>query len=1304
MVQFAHLHVHSCYSILDGMSSISDLVDKSLKSGTNAIALTDHGNMYGIKEFYDYVKKKNENHNNEINDLKKNKDISEEEKNEQIAIISKKLFKPIIGVEAYVARRSYKFNNKHPDRKKEDIGGWHLILLAKNTLGYENLCALISEANINGFYNKPRIDKELLEKYHDGLIVASACLGGEISQKLLGPDAKDVDDEENTNTGYEDHINISEGNYQKAKEAVMWFKNIFGDDFYLEIQRHETNKRGGNINVYKMQKIVNQSIIKLGIETNTKIIATNDVHFVEEEHSEAHDRLICLSTRKDLDDPKRMRYTKQEWLKTPEEMLKIFSDIPDALTNTLEIVDKIEFYSIDRKAMMPRFDIPEDFGTEEEYRKKYSEEELKNEFEKCFEEQYRQKYSPEEIRPEFEKWFKDQGGYNSVIRIKLEADYLEKLSYEGAATRYEMPLKTDIKERIDFELNTMKTMGFPGYFLIVQDLIAQSRRMGVSVGPGRGSAAGSVVAYCLKIIDIDPLRYDLLFERFLNPDRISLPDIDIDFDDEGRGRVLQWVTDKYGKNRVAHIITYGTMATKSSIKDVARVQKLPLPEADRLAKLIPDKFDEDPATGKAPKVNIENCRKFIPEFKKEAESKDESISSVLKYAEMLEGTVRQTGVHACGVIIGADDLTKLVPVCIAKDKDTGEDLLCTQYEGQVIEDIGLIKMDFLGLKNLNIITETISNIKKTRGIDLNINTIPLDDKKTYELFGDGKTVGVFQFESDGMSNYLKNLKPTKFEDLIAMNALYRPGPMDYIPSFIKRKNGEERITYDLPQMEARLKETYGITVYQEQVMLLSRDLAGFTRGESDELRKAMGKKLVDKMAKLHTKFIDGTKKNGYSQVVCEKIWNDWAKFAKYAFNKSHATCYAWLAYQTAYLKANYPSEYMAAVLTKNMDKIDEVAKFMEECKYLKIEVLGPDINKSDMNFNASEDGTIRFGLAGIKNVGTKALENIIYEREKNGKFKTIYDFVSRVEQKTANKRVMEALVYSGAFDCFSDIKRSQYFVCAKNSNEDFLTEIINYGSNLITLKELNTNSLFVDDKNVCSCPMPMPQKVTHDDSYSLLNKEKEFIGMYLTSHPLNYVKFYLDYFEKNRCPISQLHEKELKEAKNFWIIGIVKNKSEKTLPKSNKDGEAIKIMEVELSDDTETLSFVMFNSDISKFSYKININEPVLINASYNKGKGKNKDKVYLNVNNIYNLFNPDFESFELKKHTNKIDVEFCNELLKILNEADYNGKTQMIITFLEPYKQKFYRFYSVKNFYINKNFLNFVEKFFDMDSIKIIS
>ena len=912
---------------------------------------------------------------------------------------------------------------------------------------------------------RPRTDRAELEKYHEGLIVCSACLGGEVPRR------------------------ITAGQFAEAEEAIQWYKNLFGDDYYLELQRHKATVPRANHEVYKLQETVNKKLIEYAKKYDIKLVCTNDVHFVDEENAEAHDRLICLSTGKDLDDPKRMLYTKQEWMKTREEMNAIFSDVPEALANTCEVCDKVEFYSIDHAPIMPTFAIPEDFGTEEEYRKKYTEKDLFDEFTQ--DENGNIVMSEADAKAKIDRL----GGYEKLYRIKLEADYLAKLAYEGARRRYGDELSEEVKERIKFELHIMKTMGFPGYFLIVQDFISAARNLlDVSVGPGRGSAAGSAVAYCLGITQIDPIKYDLLFERFLNPDRISLPDIDVDFDDDGRGRVLNWVTEKYGQEKVAHIITYGTMATKLAIKDVARVQKLPLSESDRLCKLIPDKIPDK-------KLNLPNAIAYVPELQEAEVSPNPILRDTIKYAKMLEGNVRNTGVHACGTIICRDDITDWVPVSTADDKETGEKMLVTQYEGSVIEETGLIKMDFLGLKTLSIIKEALENIRHSKGIQLNIDEIPIDDPATYKLYSDGRTIGTFQFESAGMQKYLRELQPSTFEDLIAMNALYRPGPMDYIPDFIDRKHGRKPIEYDIPIMEKYLKDTYGITVYQEQVMLLSRLLADFTRGESDALRKAMGKKLRDKLDHMKPKFIEGGKKNGHDPKTLEKIWADWEKFASYAFNKSHATCYSWVAYQTAYLKANYPSEYMAATMSRNISNITEITKLMDECKATGINVLGPDVNESNLKFSVNYHGDIRFGLGAIKGVGESAVQSILSEREKNGPFKNIFDFVQRVNLSACNRKNIENLALAGGFDSFTGIKREDFFM--KNAKEETFTEVlVRYGNRYQLDKAATANSLFGGTEEIEIATPEIISAPTWSD-LERLNKERELVGIYLSAHPLD---------------------------------------------------------------------------------------------------------------------------------------------------------------------------------------------------------
>ena len=1043
MEDFIHLHVHTYYSILDGQSPVEKLVDKAVANGMRGMAITDHGNMFGVKELFNYC--------NKINGKLKDQ--------------GKEPFKPIFGCEMYVARRTKADHVK----EKGDAGGYHLIVLAKNYHGYKNLIKLVSRAWVDGFYSKPRTDRADLEKYHEDLIVCSACIAGEVPAKIL------------------------KGDIPGAREAIEWHKRVFGDDYYLELQRHEVkdpNQRA-NRETFPLQQRANKEILKLAKEYGIKVVCTNDCHFVDQENAEAHDHLLCLSTGKELNDPTRMLYSKQEWFKTREEMNEIFADVPEALSNTLEILDKVETYSIDHSPIMPFFPIPAEFGTEEDTRKRISPEELFREF--TTDENGKEIMSHEEA----EKKIKKLGGIDKLYRIKFEADYLAKLAYDGAKRLYGEPLSDEVHERVKFELHIMKTMGFPGYFLIVQDFINSAQdELGVMVGPGRGSAAGSVVAYCLGITKIDPIKYDLLFERFLNPDRISLPDIDTDFDDDGRGKVLEWVEDKYGHDKVAHIITYGTMATKNSIKDVARVEKLPLDISNHLCKAIPDKLPD------GMKMNLTNAIKCVPELREAEASANPQMANTIKYAKMLEGTVRGTGIHACGTIICRDTISDWVPVSTAEDKsDPGHKLLATQYDGHVIEETGLIKMDFLGLSTLSIMKETVENIRLTHdGFTLNLDTIPIDDELTYKLYQEGRTIGTFQFESAGMQKYLRELRPTVFEDLIAMNALYRPGPMDYIPSFIARKNGKEPITYDIPCMEKYLKDTYGITVYQEQVMLLSRQLADFTRGESDALRKAMGKKKKAIVDAMKPKFIEGGKKNGHDPKVLEKIWGDWEKFASYAINKSHATSYSWVAYQTAYLKAHYPAEFMAGNMSRCLNDITKITKLMSECQAMGIPCLGPDVNESEQKFSANKKGEVRFGLSAIKGMGEAAATNIIAERHKNGQYKDIFDFVQRVNLSAVNRKAMESLALSGGFDSFG-IRREQYF--AQNAKGDtFVETLLRYGQVYQSEQSSMQNSLFGDMGGV-EIQMPPVPECEQWSTMELLKRERELVGIYLSAHPLD---------------------------------------------------------------------------------------------------------------------------------------------------------------------------------------------------------
>ena len=1058
MEDFIHLHVHTYYSILDGQSKIKNLVDKAVRDGMRGMAITDHGDMFGIKEFHDYCIGVNKSRKKEGLDP----------------------FIPIFGCEMYVSRHG----SKSLRRGKEDQSGYHLIVLAKNYKGYKNLIKLVSNSWVDGYYMRPRTDREDLEKYHEGLIVCSACIAGEVPAKIL------------------------KGDMAGAREALEWYHRVFGEDYYLELQRHEVKDPTvrANRETFPLQQQANKVLIELAREYGIKLICSNDVHFVEQENAEAHDHLLCLSTGKDLDDPTRMLYSKQEWFKTKAEMNEIFSDVPEALSNTLEILEKCEIYSIDHDPIMPFFPIPESFGTEEQWRQRITEEQLYEEFTRD------ENGDNPMSREDGEKKIKKLGGYDKLYRIKFEPK--------------------EVDDRIRFELHIMKTMGFPGYFLIVQDFINSARdELDVWVGPGRGSAAGSVVAYCLGITKIDPLKYDLLFERFLNPDRISLPDIDTDFDDDGRGKVLKWVMDKYGHENCAHIITYASMATKNSIKDVARVEKVPLAISNALCKAIPDRLPD------GMKMNLPNAIKCTPELRDAEASTDPALANTIKYAKMLEGTVRGTGIHACGFIICRDPISDWVPVSTADDPDFKDmKTNCTQYDGHVIESTGLIKMDFLGLKTLSEMKECCAVIKQTRGIDVDLDHIPIDDPKTFELYQQGRTIGTFQFESNGMQKYLRELHPTVFEDLIAMNALYRPGPMDYIPSFIARKNGNEEIKYDIPCMEKYLKDTYGITVYQEQVMLLSRQLADFTRGESDALRKAMGKKKKDIVDAMKPKFIEGGKKNGHDPKVLDKIWADWEKFASYAFNKSHAACYSWVAYQTAYLKANYPAEFMAAIMSRRRDQITEITKLMDECKSMGIATLGPDVNESYQKFGVNHKGEIRFGLAAIKGLGDGAALAIINEREKNGPYKDIYDFAQRIPFSSVNRKAFESLALSGGFDSFG-IRREAFFA-ENNKGEMFIDTLVRYGQTYQIEKQQAVNSLFGGFDDVEIATPPVPKTDVRWSDIERLNKERDLVGIYLSAHPLDEYRIILENLCNTKC--SELADvSSLKDRQDVIFGGIV---------------------------------------------------------------------------------------------------------------------------------------------------------------------
>ena len=1203
MEDFVHLHVHTHYSILDGQSKVPYLVDKAIKNGMRGMALTDHGVMYGIKELADYCAS--------VNKKRKAEGLEP--------------FKPIFGCEMYVA------HHHKEDRNKEagDGSGYHLIVLAKNYQGYKNLTQLVSRSWVDGYYYRPRTDRDDLEKYHEGLIVCSACLGGEIPQKIM------------------------KGDISAAREAVEWYHNLFGDDFYLELQRHEVTDPTlrANREVFPLQQKVNQVLQSFSKEYGIKLICTNDCHFEDKETAEAHDHLLCLSTGKDLDDPSRMVYTKQEWFKTREEMNVVFGDIPEALRNTTEILDKVEFYSIDHGPIMPCFPIPESFGTEEQWRKKFTEEELFHEF--TSDENGENPMPADKAKDVIERL----GGYDKIYRIKFEADYLAKLAYDGARKCYGDPVPENVKEHINFEVHVMKTMGFPGYFLIVQDFISAAREeLGVWVGPGRGSAAGSVVAYCLGITKINPLKYDLLFERFLNPDRVNLPDIDTDFDDDGRGKVLRWVMDKYGVENCAHIITYSSMAMRNSIADVARVEKLPLERANALKKAIPERLPDGP-DGKARKMNLNNAVACVPELREAEVSADIRERNTIKYAKMLEGTVRGTGIHACGFIISRDPISNWVPISTADDPDFPE-LKCavTQYDGHVIESTGLIKMDFLGLKTLSELKEACKVVKQTVGVDIDIENIPIDDELTYKLYQEGRTTGTFQFESPGMQNNLKKLHPTVFEDLIAMNALYRPGPMDYIPEFIRRKHDPSLVTYDIPCMEKYLKDTYGITVYQEQVMLLSRQLANFTRGQSDALRKAMGKKKKDIVDQMRPLFIAGGEKNGHDAKILEKIWSDWEKFASYAFNKSHATCYSWVAYQTAYLKAHYPAEYMAALMTRRFSDIGEITKLMEECKSMGIPTLGPDVNESYVEFGVNKKGEIRFGLSAIKGMGSAAADAIVKERQANGPYKDIYDFVERVNLRDVNRKALESLALSGGFDCFSLI-REQYFV-ANNKGDVFLDILIRFGQQYQMDKSSAANSLFGEMQADIAIVVPPVLQAEAWSSIEKLYKEKELVGIYLSAHPLDDYSLILNKMCNTTC--AEDGDRDLREQlasrEDITFGGIVT----KVTQRFSKRGEPFGVVTIE--DFNGPGELALFGEEWGRWNGRLTEGCSVFVTAKCSK-KYQNSQYYSLTISNIEYLQTVKdnrIERFTISINSDVINDVTVDDILSMITDTE--GRTKLYI------------------------------------------
>ena len=1174
-MSFVHLHVHTQYSILDGQASIASLFERAKELEMPALAITDHGNMYGVKEFLKVAKKFPE-------------------------------VKPIIGCEIYVT--------KHYDHKlkdKDHRGYFHLILLAKNYNGYRNLMKIVSTGHIEGkYYEKPRVSHEVVEKYSGDLVCCSACIAGEIPRAVLAGDMK------------------------AAEEAVMWHKRVFGDDYYLEVQEHKTLVPGQSQEVYEKQLEANKGIFELAEKTGTKVVATNDVHFTRKEDGPAHDRLICLTTNANIDDPDRMRYTQQEYLKSEEEMLDIFYKHPETLSNTLEVAEKIETFKIDKDPILPKFDLPEEFLADiDTYLEKY----------KSIIDEGRCDKNGNERGEEF---------CNSVA-------YLCHLTYKGAEWRYGDTLTDEQAERIEFELKTICKMGFPDYFLIVQDFIAAARSEGISVGPGRGSAAGSAVAYCLKITNIDPIKYDLLFERFLNPDRINMPDVDIDFDDDGRYRVFQYIEEKYGKDHISHVITYGTMAAKSAIKDVARVSKMSIDESNRLTKLVPDRpfeatvVEDGKKVTKEFKPKLKNCIKY-GELKNEVENGTEQTKEVLEYAEKLEGCIRQTGVHACAMIIGRGNLTDYIPISIANDKLTGEEVWVSQYDGHYIEEVGMLKMDFLGLRTLSIIKECQANIKKRSGIEFDIEKIPIDDAETYALYSRGDTTSVFQFESPGMKEWLTKLQPTRFEDLIAMNALYRPGPMDYIPDFVERKQGRQPIVYDLPEMEGILQDTYGITVYQEQVMLLSRKLADFTRGQADTLRKAMGKKIIDLLNSLKDLFLEGGEKNGHPKEVLEKIWADWEKFAAYAFNKSHATCYAWVSYQTGYLKAHYPAEFQAANLTKNLSNMDEIKKIMDDCKKSGIKVLNPDINESDSRFTVNKQGEIRFGLGGIKGFGDNIVRAILAEREENGLFADIFDFVERMSG-TVNRKAFEALLHSGAFDSFG-LNRRQFMLPCRNGDA-FIDVLLKYGELYRKDTMESAVSLFGEVEELKPERPEIPPMTGEDNILEKLQMEKELVGMYLSSHPLDAYSFELENF--TTCQISELpalvaecQEKKTKLKVN--IAGFVTARSE-GYTKTNRP-----MSRMTVEDYGGSYEFAFFGKDHETFMQYEQLHSALFIEGVIEekyyikpeeRAKGKTSDYAFKprNMMLLGNVTDTYVKGFSIQLSTPMLSQEFREKLVKMI-------------------------------------------------------
>jgi DNA polymerase-3 subunit alpha len=1160
--QFAHLHCHSQFSILQSTTSIANLINAAVKNQMPAVALTDSGNMMGAFYFI----KEALNYNSAVE--KHNENLKEGEQ-------AKNTIKPILGCEFNVCE-------DHLNKSQKD-NGYQIVILAKNKNGYHNLAKMSSISHTHGFYYVPRIDKKIIEAHKEDLIVLSGNLYGEIPSKIL---------------------NVGEN---QAEEALIWWKEQFGDDFYLEIMRHNQED----------ENHVNKVLIEFSKKHQIKLVATNNTFYTTETEAEAHDILLCVKDGEKQATPigrgRGYRYglpNNEYYFKSQEQMKDLFEDVPEAISNIQEIVDKIETYTLARDVLLPKFDIPKEF-----------------------------------VNP------KDavDGG------VRGENAYLKHLTYQGAIKRYGENYDDSIQERLDFELSVIEKTGYPGYFLIVWDFILEARKMGVAVGPGRGSAAGSAVAYCLWITNIDPIKYDLLFERFLNPDRVSLPDIDIDFDDEGRQKVIDFVIEKYGASQVAQIITYGTMAAKSSIRDTARVLDLPLNDADRIAKLIPgvklqNIFGEDQKSKDKIKGLKAEEAENVEELKKLTE-KDTLEALTIKQACALEGSVRNTGIHACGVIITPEKITNLIPVATAKDSD----MYVTQFDNNVVESAGLLKMDFLGLKTLTLIKDTVKIVKARHNIQLIPDDFPLDDPKTYELFQKGETIGVFQYESPGMQKHLKSLKPTEFADLIAMNALYRPGPMEYIPSFIDRKHGVEEITYDLDDMEEYLKETYGITVYQEQVMLLSQKLAGFSKGDADMLRKAMGKKIFALLEKLKPKFIDGGKANGHSEEKLEKIWKDWEAFAAYAFNKSHSTCYAYIAYQTAYLKAHYPAEYMAAVLSNNMNDIKQVTFFMEECKRAGIQVLGPDVNESYYKFAVNKEGAIRFGMGAIKGVGAAAVDAIVEERKKNGFYTSIFDLTKRVDLRAANKKAFDGLAMAGGFDSFKNVHRAQYYQLDEKGIT-FIERAIRYGNKYQENKNSAQISMFGEASEI---QFPEPE-IPHAEKWGMmeeLSKEKELVGIYISGHPLDDFKTEMNYYCNTPLTIFQDQAKLL--GRDVAVGGIITNVEHRIA--KNGNGWAVFTLE----DYSSSFEFRIFSEEYLKFRHFLVPNSFVYVKIFCKKGWN---DDVKLSFTNMQ-LLQDVLEDFS-KKITLNLNLKDINETnIKKLKDllSQFKGKKSLNFVVNDP-------------------------------------